>query len=67
VLRRLVKQTIAVVGGNLLYFFLLTPYLPPGGRHRPDRIDLGLIVDFWLCVVLYGVIELIDRRRKRKD
>jgi ABC-type uncharacterized transport system permease subunit len=63
--RRLLKQTIAVVVGNLLYFFVLMPHLPPAGRHRPDRLDLGLIVDFWVCVVLYGVIELVDRRRQR--
>jgi hypothetical protein len=68
VLRLLLKQTTAVVSGNLLYFFLLMPHLPAGGRHRPDRPDLGLIVDFWICVVMYGVIELIDRRwRRRKD
>lgn len=61
-LRRLLKQTIAVVGGNLLYYFVLMPHLPPAGRHRPDRLDLGLIADFWVCVVLYGVLELLDRK-----
>jgi len=65
VLRRLLKQTIAVIGGNLLYFFVLMPHLPAAGRHRPDRLDLGLIVDFWACVVLYGIVEFIDRRRRR--
>jgi hypothetical protein len=65
VLRRLLKQTLAVVGGNLLYFFVLMPHLPVAGRHRPDQLDLGLIVDFWICVVVYGVIELIDRRWRR--
>ncbi len=65
--RRLIKQTIAVVAGNLLYFFVLMPHLPPSGRHRPDRLDLGLIVDFWVCVVVYGVIELFDRKRRRRD
>lgn len=64
-LRRLLKQTLAVVGGNLLYFFVLMPHLPVAGRHRPDQLDLGLIVDFWICVVVYGVIELIDRRWRR--
>jgi ABC-type uncharacterized transport system permease subunit len=64
--RRLVKQTIAVVVGNLLYFFVLMPYLPTAGQHRPDRLDLGLIVDFWVCVVLYGVIELLDRWWRRR-
>jgi len=65
VLRRLIKQTIAVIAGNLLYFFVLTPYLPSAGRHRPDRLDLGLLVDFWICVVVYGLIELLDRRTRR--
>ena len=62
VLRRLLKQLIAVVAGNLLYFFVLTPHLPPAGRHRPDHIDLGLLVDFWVCVALYGIVEFIDRK-----
>jgi ABC-type uncharacterized transport system permease subunit len=65
VLRRILKQTVAVVVGNLLYFFVLMPHLPAAGRHRPGRLDLGLIVDFWLCVVIYGMIELLDRRRQR--
>jgi hypothetical protein len=64
VYRRLIKQTIAVIGGNLLYFLVLMPHLPPAGRHRADQLDLGLIVDFWVCVVVYGVIELVDRRRR---
>jgi len=62
VLRRLLKQLIAIVVGNLLYFFVLMPHLPPAGRHHPDRIDLGLLVDFWVCVVLYGLIVLLDRK-----
>jgi hypothetical protein len=64
VYRRLIKQAIAVVAGNLLYFFVLTPHLPPAGRHRSDRLDVGLIVDFWVCVVVYGLIELVDRKRR---
>jgi len=65
VLRRLLKQVIAIVAGNLLYFFVLMPHLPAAGRHRPDRIDLGLLVDFWVCLVLYGIIELLDRKLRR--
>jgi hypothetical protein len=65
VLRRLLKQTIAVVVGNVLYLFLLMPHLPDAGKHRLGHLDLGLIVDFWICVVMYGVVELIDRRLKR--
>jgi ABC-type uncharacterized transport system permease subunit len=65
VLRKILKQTVAVVVGNLLYFFVLMPHLPAAGRHRPDRLDLGLIVDFWVCVALYGVIELADWKWQR--
>lgn len=54
-----------MVVGNLFYFFVLMPHLPASGHHRPDRLDLGLIVDFWVCVVLYGVIELLDRKWQR--
>ena len=64
-LRKILKQTVAVVVGNLLYFFVLMPHLPAAGRHRPDRLDLGLIVDFWVCVALYGVIELADWKWQR--
>jgi len=64
--RRLIKQTIAVIGGNLLYFFIVMPHLPLAGRHRPDKLDLGLLVDFWICVVIYGLIELVDRRRRAR-
>jgi len=67
VLRKILKQTVAVVVGNLLYFFVLMPHLPAAGRHRPDRLDLGLIVDFWVCVVLYGVIELVDRKWQKSS
>jgi hypothetical protein len=66
VLRRFVKQTIAVVAGNLLYFFVLAPHLPQSGQHRPGRMDLGLIVDFWVCVAMYGVVEVVDRRWRKR-
>jgi hypothetical protein len=66
VLRRLTKQFIAVLAGSLLYFFVLMPHLPVAGRHQPERIDLGLLVDFWVCVVLYGIIELLDRKWRHR-
>jgi hypothetical protein len=65
VLRRLLKQLAAIVVGNLLYFFVLMPHLPLAGRHHPFRIDIGLLVDAWVCLVLYGIIEWLDRKRRR--
>ena len=66
VLRRLLKQLIAVVVGSLLYFFVLMPHLPAAGRHQPFRIDLGLVVNLWVCLALYGVIEWLDRTWRHK-
>ena len=67
VLRRLLKQSVAVVVGSLIYFFVLMPHLPLAGRHQLFRIDIGLLVDAWVCLVLYGAIEWVDRKWRRKD
>jgi hypothetical protein len=62
VARRLLKQLIAIIIGNAIYFLLLMPHLPPRAQHHPDRLDLGLLVDFWICVVVYGIMELGSRK-----
>ena len=64
-LPRLLKQFAAVLLGSLLYFFVLMPHLPPAARHQPFRLDWGLLVIAWICLVLYGLIELVLRFRKR--
>ena len=61
--RRLLKQLAAILIGNAIYFLLLMPHLPASAQHRPDKLDVGLLIDFWLCVVVYGVMELVTRRR----
>ena len=55
---------MAVVIGNAIYFLMIMPLLPLAGRHKIARIDLGLAIDFWVCLVVFGLIELV-RRRKR--
>jgi hypothetical protein len=60
---RILKQFAAVLIGNLLYFFVLMPHLPPAARHSPYRLDWGLLVDLWICLVIYGFIEIIFRRK----
>jgi hypothetical protein len=57
------RSLIAVVSGNLIYFFALWPILPPAGRHRPQQIDLGLVLDFWICLVVYATLNLLWRKR----
>lgn len=56
------QALLAVLLGNILYF-LLVPSLPPIARHRPMRIDLGMAVDFWFCLVAYGLIRTARRWR----
>ncbi|HLB90429.1 MAG TPA: hypothetical protein VJK29_22410 [Terriglobales bacterium] len=61
-----VHALVAVLAGNAAYF-LLMPYLPPGAKHAPFRMDLGLVVDLWFCLVVFGVIKTATGwRRKSK-
>jgi hypothetical protein len=62
VLRNWLKALLAVLLGNLVYFRLLMPHLPLAGRHRPNRLDWGLAVDFWVCLCVYGLIDLFARK-----
>jgi hypothetical protein len=50
------QALLAVFAGNAAYF-LLMPHLPPVARHTPFQMDLGLLVDFWFCLVALGVIK----------
>jgi hypothetical protein len=51
----------AVVSGNALYL-LVSPYLPPVARHDWRKLDLGLVVDFWICLVFFGIIKTLAHR-----
>ena len=56
VLVNLVQALLAVVLGNVVYF-LMAPSLPLVARHQPFRLDLGMVLDFWFCLVAYGLIR----------
>jgi hypothetical protein len=61
-----VQALMAVLVGNAAYF-LLMPYLPPRARHRLFQSwDLGMIVDFWFCLVAFGIVKMIARRRGQR-
>jgi hypothetical protein len=61
-----VQALIAVLAGNAIYFILI-PYLPPGARHVPNHVDAGLAVDFWFCLVVFGIIKTVAGLRKRES
>jgi len=56
------QALLAIILGNIVYF-LLVQSLPPIARHRPLRIDLGMVLDFWFCLVAYGLIRTARRWR----
>ena len=58
-----IHALVAVLAGNAAYF-LLVRYLPPVARHVPFRVDLGLVVDFWFCLVVFGIIKTVAGRRR---
>ena len=57
-----VESLLAIILGNVVYF-LLMPSLPPIARHHRFQIDLGMVVDFWFCLVAYGLIRTARRWR----
>ena len=56
------QSLAAVLAGNAAYF-LLMPVLPLPARHVPFQMDLGLMVDGFLCVVAWGIIRTVSARR----
>jgi hypothetical protein len=55
---------VAVLAGNAVYF-LLMPHLPPAARNTPGRADLGIVVDFWFCLVAFGIVKTAAGWRER--
>jgi hypothetical protein len=51
------KFLVAILLGNALYF-VLSPHLPAAAQHRSWTVDLGTVIDFWICLLIYGVLEL---------
>lgn len=63
--RQFWHSLLAVLLGNAIYFSALG-YLPPRARHQPFRIDWGLAVDFWVCLVCYGALGMTKWFRARR-
>ncbi len=60
--RRFWMALVAVIIGNVIYL-ALQRFLPAAGRHAPFRIDLGLVVDFWICLVIFNILLLAFRTK----
>ena len=58
-LANLLQALLAIILGNIAYFLLAAHLpLPP---HRPFQADAGLLVDFFICLVFYGLIRKTKR------
>jgi uncharacterized membrane protein YraQ (UPF0718 family) len=57
------RSLAAVLIGNAIYF-ACSGFLPLAARHNTAGLDLGLVVDFWFCLVVMGLLELWYRRKK---
>jgi hypothetical protein len=56
--RRWLEYLIAILLGNAIYSFSLSPHLPAVLRHPGTTLDWGVLVDFLVCAVVYGLIRL---------
>jgi hypothetical protein len=71
--RRWLEYLVAILLGNAIYYFSLAPHLPGSLRHQGFAIDPGMLLDFVICVGVYGLIRLgfrlnagsFDRPRER--
>jgi hypothetical protein len=61
---RWLRYLVIILIGNALYFAAM-PHLPRAARHHRFSLDLGTLVDFWFCLVVFGIFELVDFLRKR--
>ena len=62
VLVNFLQALLSVILGNVVYFALV-PSLPVVARHHRFHIDLGMLIDFWFCLVAYGLIRTARRWR----
>jgi len=57
---------VAVLAGNAVYL-LLEKHLPVAARHQVFKFDWGMVVDFWFCLVFFGIVKgVASWRRKAK-
>jgi hypothetical protein len=59
-MKNFLDALVAVLAGNAIYF-LLMPHLPAAIQHRLFKEDLGLLVDFCICTVIFAAVKIARR------
>ena len=62
-MKNFLDALVAVLAGNAIYF-LLMPHLPIVIRHRLFKEDLGLLVDFLICTVIFAAVKYARRNER---
>ena len=62
-MKNFLDALVAVLAGNAIYF-LLMPHLPTAIRHRLFKEDLGLLVDFLICTVIFATVKYARRNEQ---
>jgi len=62
-MKNFLDALVAVLAGNAIYF-LLMPHLPAAIRHRVSKEDLGLLVDFLICTVIFVAVKYARRNEQ---
>jgi hypothetical protein len=55
---RVLRYLIAILAGNAIYF-AIEPHLPGFAHHQLYTLDWGLVLNFCICLICYGVIRFI--------
>jgi hypothetical protein len=58
-----VEYLAAILLGNAIYYFSLVPHLPQAWRHQGFLLDLGSLLDFCVCLAVYGLIRVASKMR----
>lgn len=56
--RRWVEYLVAILFGNAIYYKSLWGHLPESLQHQGFAVDPGMLIDFVICVAMYGLIRL---------
>jgi len=59
--RRWLEYLVAIILGNAIYYLSLLPHLPDALKHKLYNPDAGLLLDFLVCLGVYGLIRLGER------
>ena len=59
-MKKAIQALLAILVGNLFYFSVAS-HLPFPFGHATFRFDPGLVLDFLICLGIYGILRAVWR------